>query len=212
MFRGAGAAGSHKERNIGSGTLIFLSLVCVSIIAGVYYTMLQRNIPLTIVSTVAMIAMAFFFTAVASYIVGLVGNSNSPVSGMTISAMLGTGVMIWLFGFTGEAAIAAALGVAGVVCCVACTSGDVCNDLKTGHLVGASPRNQQLMQVLGVVVGSLIMAPVLSAMHKSYVIGSSELPAPQAGLFTSLANGLFRRRRTSARHARHWRGVSASAC
>jgi len=92
-----------------------------------------------------MLVMSFFFAAVASYIVGLVGTSNSPVSGMTITAVLATGGLIYLFGFTGTAAIVATLGVAGIVCCVTCTSGDICNDLKTGFLVGASPRNQQVM-------------------------------------------------------------------
>jgi putative OPT family oligopeptide transporter len=144
-----------------------------------------------------MLGMSFFFSAVASYIVGLVGNSNSPVSGMTITAVLGTGGLILLFGFGGTAGIVATLGVAGVVCCVACTSGDVCNDLKTGYLVGASPKNQQIMQILGVLAAALVMAPVMAVLHEGSLragtggIGGSELPAPQAGLFAALAKGFF---------------------
>jgi putative OPT family oligopeptide transporter len=89
------------------------------------------------------------------------------------------------------------LGVAGVVCCVACTSGDVCNDLKTGYLVGASPRNQQIMQLLGVVPAAFVMAPVMTVLHQGSInagtggIGGEELPAPQAGLFAALAEGFF---------------------
>jgi putative OPT family oligopeptide transporter len=130
---------------------------------------------------------------VASYIVGLVGNSNSPVSGMTITAVLFTGAMLWMFQMEGEQAMVATLGVAAIVCCVACTSGDVCNDLKTGQLVGASPRNQQFMQILGVGAACLVMAPVLQLLHESTPggIGGKELPAPQAKLFAALAEGFF---------------------
>lgn len=87
----------------------------------------------------------------------------------------------------------AMLGIAGVVCCVACTSGDVCNDLKTGQLVGASPKLQQRMQIAGVIVGALVMAPVLKLLHEHTPggIGGRELAAPQATLFANLAKGFF---------------------
>ena len=111
--------------------------------------------------------MAFFFTAVASYIVGLVGNSNSPVSGMTITAVLFTGGLLYVFGFSGTEGMIATLGVAAIVCCAACTSGDVCNDLKTGQIVGASPYRQQIMQIAGVAVASLVMAPIMQLLHEN---------------------------------------------
>ncbi|MEX0718348.1 MAG: oligopeptide transporter, OPT family, partial [Planctomycetaceae bacterium] len=149
------------------------------------------------------LVMAFFFTAVASYIVGLVGNSNSPVSGMTITAVLGAGALLHLFMRFGlleiaaTTAIAATLGIAGIVCCTACTSGDVCNDLKTGHLVGASPRSQQILQIIGVTVAAFVLAPVLTVLHEGSIragtggIGGSELAAPQAVLFSKLTQGMF---------------------
>ncbi len=148
---------------------------------------------ITVVTTVIMIIMAFFFTAVASYIVGLVGNSNSPVSGMTITAVLFTGGLLYIFGFSGTEGMIATLGVAAIVCCAACTSGDVCNDLKTGQIVGASPYRQQIMQIAGVAVASLVMAPIMQLLHETTPggIGGRELAAPQAGLFASLANGFF---------------------
>ena len=138
--------------------------------------------------------MSFFFTAVASYIVGLVGNSNSPVSGMTITAVLFTGGLLYIFGFSGAEGMVATLGVAAIVCCAACTSGDVCNDLKTGQIVGASPYRQQIMQIIGVGVASLVMAPIMQLLHENTPggIGGRELAArPEAGLFASLADGFF---------------------
>ena len=184
------------ERNLDGQVILALGIVCVGLVAWVYNSLLG-DAGLTVLTTALMIVMSFFFAAVASYIVGLVGNSNSPVSGMTITAVLGAGLLIMLFGFGGTNGIIATLGVAGVVCCVACTSGDVCNDLKTGHLVGASPRNQQIMQLLGVIPAAFVMAPVMTVLHQGSLnsgtggIGGVELPAPQAGLFTALANGFF---------------------
>ena len=186
-----------SEQNLGGGLIAVLGLICTLLIGGLYYSLLGYDSGLTVVTTVIMLVMSFFFAAVASYIVGLVGNSNSPVSGMTITAVLGTGGLLMLFGFGGTAGIVATLGVAGVVCCVACTAGDVCNDLKTGHLVGASPRSQQIMQVIGVVTAAFVMAPVMTILHEGSLtsgsggIGGRDLPAPQAGLFSSLATGFF---------------------
>ena len=89
----------------------------------------------------------------------------------------------------GTEGMVATLGVAAIVCCAACTSGDVCNDLKTGAMVGAAPFRQQTMQVMGVAVAALVMAPVLQLLHDNTPggIGGRELAAPQAGLFASLA-------------------------
>jgi putative OPT family oligopeptide transporter len=180
------------DRDISSKVILALSGMAVLLIGGVYYV-LTGNPLISMTTTVIMIVMAFFFTAVASYIVGLVGNSNSPVSGMTITALLFTGGMLLLFGFSGMEGMVATLGVAAIVCCAACTSGDVCNDLKTGSLVGASPFRQQTMQVLGVAAASLVMAPVLQLLHDNTPggIGGRELSAPQATLFKGLAEGLF---------------------
>ena len=169
-----------------------LTLGCLALTGSVYFLFTGR-LDVTLTATAIMVVMAFFFTAVASYIVGLVGNSNSPVSGMTITTVLATGLLLVLFGFTGTTGMLAILGVAAVVCCTACTAGDVCNDLKTGQLVGASPRHQQIMQIGGVAVAALIMAPVLQLLH-DYTpggIGGKELAAPQAQLFASLARGFL---------------------
>jgi putative OPT family oligopeptide transporter len=186
------AAGEDVGEDISSRAIAFWSIVATIVVAVVYYRF-TGNIAITVVTTIAMVTMSFFFTAVASYIVGLVGNSNSPVSGMTITAVLFTGALLLVFGFSGQEGMLATLGVAAIVCCAACTSGDVCNDLKTGQLVGASPRKQQIMQITGVAAAALVMAPVLQLLHANTPggIGGKELAAPQASLFASLARGFF---------------------
>lgn len=179
-----------SQRDIPSWAILLMGLICTGLLSAVNYHF-AGGVGMTVLSTLVMLVMSFFFCAVACHIVGLVGNSNSPVSGMTISAVLVTGGMLWLFGFSGMNAMVATLGIAAVVCCVACTSGDVCNDLKTGSLVGAAPFRQQIMQVIGVVVASVVMAPVLNLLHNQAEggIGGKELSAPQASLFKSLVMG-----------------------
>ena len=181
-----------SQRDLPASAINIFSLIAVLLVGFVYYNITDST-GITILTTFIMIIMAFFFTAVASYIVGLVGNSNSPVSGMTITAVLFTGGMLYVFGFSGTEGMVATLGVAAIVCCAACTSGDVCNDLKTGQIVGSRPYRQQIMQIIGVGVASLVMAPILQLLHENTPggIGGRELAAPQAGLFASLANGFF---------------------
>ena len=181
-----------NQRDLPASAINIFSILAVLLVGFVYYN-ITGSTGITILTTFIMIIMAFFFTAVASYIVGLVGNSNSPVSGMTITAVLFTGGMLYVFGFSGTEGMVATLGVAAIVCCAACTSGDVCNDLKTGQIVGSRPYRQQIMQIIGVGVASLVMAPILQLLHENTPggIGGRELAAPQAGLFASLANGFF---------------------
>ncbi len=183
---------TDTEKNISPNVINTFSILAIFLVALIYFY-LTKSISIAIFTTIIMLIMTFFFTAVASYIVGLVGNSNSPVSGMTITAVLFTGGLLYILGFEGINGMVATLGVAAIVCCAACTSGDVCNDLKTGHMIGSSPYRQQIMQILGVAVASLIMAPVLQLLHNNTPggIGGRELSAPQAGLFAELTKGFF---------------------
>ncbi len=180
----------RTERNIPLNALLFI-LAFATVGTFVVYLVLIKSLVLAVVATLVMLPAAFLFAAVATYIVGLVGSSNSPVSGMTICAVLLAAAVIWLAGGEGSGAILATLGVAGVVCCVACTAGDVAQDLKTGQLVGATPARQQWAEILGVVIPAFAMAPVLTLLHNTYTIGSKELLAPQATLFASLVKGIF---------------------
>jgi putative OPT family oligopeptide transporter len=180
----------ETQRDIPTGWILGLGSLGTVVLALLNYRF-SGDLGVTMLSTVVMLVMGFFFSAVASYIVGLVGNSNSPVSGMTITAVLAAGGMLWLFGYSGMQGMVATLGIAAVVCCVACTSGDVCNDLKTGSIVGAAPFRQQVMQIAGVGVAAFVMAPVLTLLHNNTEggIGGEKLSAPQASLFASLASG-----------------------
>ena len=188
------AAGKTSEpdlsRDIPAGLILGLGLLCMAVLGFINYRF-TGSAGIAVLATLVMFITGFFFTAVASYIVGLVGNSNSPVSGMTITAVMVAGGILWLFNYSGLQAMVATLGIAGIVCCVACTSGDVCNDLKTGLIVGAAPFRQQYMQIAGVMVAALVMAPVMSLLHNTVEggIGGRELSAPQASLFAALARG-----------------------
>lgn len=179
----------RTETDMPGRMLLALLLFCAVMTCGLYWYLLKSP-GLSILTTVIMMAAAFVLTGVSSYIVGLVGSSNNPVSGMTISALLGTAAFFLVLGFKGDSAILATLGVAAVVCCAACSAADCSQDLKTGHLLGATPKAQQYAEVIGAVFPAFVIAPVLALLHHSYVIGGG-LKAPQATLFASLAGGLF---------------------
>jgi putative OPT family oligopeptide transporter len=179
----------RTELDIPLSGLVAILTVAVALVFGIYWT-LVGSFAVSLFTTVVMVALAFIFVAVSSYIVGLVGTSNNPVSGMTISALLVTAVLFLILGYKGDSAILATLGVAAVVCCAATTSGDCSQDLKTGVLVGATPKYQQMGQVIGVLIPAFVIAPVLSLLHSSYGIGTG-LKAPQATLFASLTQALF---------------------
>ncbi len=158
------------------------------------YRVLTGSMTVALVAGVVMVIASFFFVAVSSYIVGLVGSSNNPISGMTICALLFSSIVLLLLGMTGTTGILGALGVAGVVCCAAATAGDTSQDLKTGFLVKATPWRQQVAQFIGVLFPSLIIAPILTLLHHGYGIGTGaegSLRAPQATLFASIAQALF---------------------
>jgi putative OPT family oligopeptide transporter len=169
--------------------MLFILLICFAIMLGLYYSMIQ-SMGISILTTGLMIICSFIFVAVSSYIVGLVGSSNNPVSGMTISALLVSAALFLALGFEGDSAILCTLGVAAVVCCAACTAGDCSQDLKTGNIIGSTPKYQQYAQIIGVIIPAFVIAPVLALLHNAYGIGDG-LKAPQATLFASITKALF---------------------
>lgn len=187
--QGRGQKPARTETDMPGPVLLALLAICAVLTAGLYYSLLKSP-GLTLVTTVLMLGAAFVLTGVSSYIVGLVGSSNNPVSGMTISALLGTAAFFLVLGFKGDNAVLATLGVAAIVCCAACSAADCSQDLKTGYLVGSTPKAQQYAEVIGAIAPAFVIAPVLSLLHHSYQIGVG-LKAPQATLFASLAGGLF---------------------
>ena len=187
---GLKALGGSKGKTDLSPTIISTLLILNIIVMAFLYHSMIGTWGATLITTAAMILASFLFVAVSSYVVGLVGSSNNPVSGMTISALLGTSALFLVFGFQGESAILATLGVAGVVCCAACSAGDCSQDLKTGSLIGATPRSQQIAQMIGIIIPSFVIAPTLTLLHNAYGIGD-KLKAPQATLFASLTKAIF---------------------
>lgn len=137
-----------------------------------------------------MIIIGFLFAAVAGYLVGLVGSSNNPISGLTLSSLLIAALLMVGLGVTGNKGIMAVLGVAGVICCAAGIAGDMMQDLKVGHILGGTPWRMQVGEIIGVIVASLLLIWPMIAMDQVYHIGSEELPAPQAGLMALMSKGI----------------------
>ncbi len=137
------------------------------------------------------IIFAIIFTGVSGRIVGIVGSSSNPVSGMTIATLLIVSIIIKSLGFSGYEGIFIALTVGAIVCISAAIAGDISQDLKTGYLVKARPRNQQIAQIIGVLTSAIIIGYVLVLLNKAYGIGSKELSAPQATLMSIILRGSF---------------------
>ncbi len=144
-----------------------------------------------LVDAVLAVAFTFFFVVVSSEIVGLIGTTSQPVSGMTITALLVTAFAVLLSGRTGAEGSAAAIRVAAVVAVSIALAGDMSQDLKTGALVGATPWKLQIGEMVGTAVAALRAGWVLFLLHKAYGIGSAMLPAPQAKLMATLAAGVM---------------------
>lgn len=162
------------------------------------YTTVVSSPVIGILMTLVMVVAAFLFSSVAAYMAGLVGSSSNPVSGVTIATIMLAALLLVLFMGAGHpAGPAAALVIGAVVCCAAAMGGDNLQDLKTGHLVGATPWKQQVMQVVGVVTGAVVLVPVLSLLQAKYGIGEPTiahphpLSAPQATLMASLTRSVF---------------------
>jgi putative OPT family oligopeptide transporter len=186
----------RTEQGITGKTLFGLMLGSL-VLSGVVYFMMTGSVVTTGLTSVIMFVLAFFFVAVAAYIVGLVGSSNSPVSGMTICTVLATALLLLALGYTGTAGMLATLGVAGVVCCAACTAGDICQDLKIGQILGATPRRLQMGEVIGTILPAFIIAPVMQLLSNAYGIGVpvregvAALKAPQGVMFQKLVGAFF---------------------
>lgn len=188
----------RTERDAGVVWLIGLTVAALVPMVLLYQGLLNHNLWGGIGLTLLMVVTAFLFSAVAGYMAGLVGSSSNPVSGVTIATiMLASLLLLGILGKGNPAGPAAALLVGAVVCCAAAMGGDNLQDLKTGHVVGATPWKQQVMQVIGVATGAVVIVPVLSLLQAKYGIGEvtaahpHPLSAPQATLMANLANGVF---------------------
>jgi putative OPT family oligopeptide transporter len=144
-------------------------------------------------ATLAAVVMGFagfMFAAVAGYLVGIIGSSSNPISGLTLSTLLIAALLMVMVGMKGNPGVAAVLGIASVVCCVAGVAGDMLQDWKVGYMLGGTPWRMQIGGLIGVVAASLVMVLPIMLLHKANGIGSDALPAPQAGLMSMMAKGI----------------------
>ena len=169
-----------------TGTAIFVLSVPLF---GLYWYFSQ-NLAGALILTIVMVVLGFLFAAVAGYLVGLLGSSNNPISGLTLSTLLISAILMVAMGVTGEAGVLGVLGVAGVVCCGAGIAGDMLQDLKVGHILGGTPWKMEVGEIIGVMVAALVLIWPMIVLDRVYEIGSAELPAPQAGLMALMAQGI----------------------
>jgi putative OPT family oligopeptide transporter len=169
---------------------VFVAIGAGAVACFVLYYFFSGSVAGSLTLTIVMVILGFLFAAVAGYLVGLIGSSNNPVSGLTLSALLIAAVFMVLLGVTDVRGVAGVLGVAGVVCCAAAIAGDMMQDLKVGHILGGTPWRMQVGEIVGVVFAALVLTLPLIALHRVYTIGSAELPAPQAGLMALMASGI----------------------
>jgi putative OPT family oligopeptide transporter len=143
-----------------------------------------------LVAAGVMLVVGFFFAAVSGNLVGMIGSSNNPVSGLTLCTLVIAALLMVAMGVSGSGGVAAVLGVAAVVCVSSAVAGEMLQDLKVGHILGGTPSRMQIGDLMGIIVASLVLFFPLAVLDKAYHFGSSALPAPQAGLMAMLSKGI----------------------
>ena len=168
-----------------------MQFILLGILAMVFIIWIVPAIPVTLLGAVIIVVFGFFFATVSSRMVGLVGSSNNPVSGMAIATLLIATFAIKSSGKTGIDGMTAAIAVGSVICIIAAIAGDTSQDLKTGYLLGATPKKQQMGEMLGVVVSGLAIGGVLYLLNAAWGYGTAEIPAPQAQLMKMIVEGIM---------------------
>lgn len=149
------------------------------------------SIPVTLLAAVIIVVFGFFFATVSARMVGLVGSSNNPVSGMAIATLLISTILLKVTGNTGIGGMTTAICIGTVICIVAAMAGDTSQDLKTGYIVGATPILQQIGELIGSVASGLAIGGVLYLLNAAWGFGTSQLPAPQASLMKMVVEGVM---------------------
>lgn len=171
---------------------VFLMIGLLTIPIFLVYVWISSLWVVSAVMAVFAVLFAFVASAIAGYMAGLLGSSNNPISGVTVSVLLITALILLGFGLSGNIeAAGVAILIAAVICCAAAISGDVLQSLTCGQMVGATPRNQQIAEIIGVMAAAPILALVVQALDKAYRIGSTNLPAPQAFLMKGIVQGVL---------------------
>lgn len=168
-----------------------MQMILFGIVAMILIIWVVPAIPVTLLGAAIIVVFGFFFATVSSRMVGLVGSSNNPVSGMAIATLLIATMSIKASGKTGIDGMTAAIAIGSVICIVAAIAGDTSQDLKTGYLLGATPKKQQMGEIIGVVISGLAIGGVLYLLNAAWGYGGAEVPAPQATLMKMIVEGIM---------------------
>jgi OPT family oligopeptide transporter len=181
------------ERDIPPRLVVLCTALLLIPITAIYYYF-THGIVSAIVAAVIMSITGFLLSAVGGYLVGLVGSSNQPLSGLTLAALIIAALVMLTIGVTGLSGVAAVLGVAAVVCVACSVSGSLIQDLKAGHLLGGTPWKMEVVEIISVILLAFFLMGPIIALHQANLatggIGGRALPAPQAGLMAQLAKGI----------------------
>ena len=171
---------------------VFLAIGALTIPVFLLYAWVSNEWAISGIMAIFAILFAFIASAIAGYMAGLLGSSNNPISGVTVSVLLITSLILLGFGLSGDVgAYGVAILIAAVICCAAAISGDVLQSMTCGQMIGATPKNQQIAEIIGVLAAAPILALVVSALDQAYHIGSTNLPAPQAFLMSGIVRGVL---------------------
>ncbi len=185
MKSGASLDTSRTARDLSTRVI----LIAIAILTLLVW--LVPAIPVTWYGAIIVVIFGFFFATVSSRMVGLVGSSNNPVSGMAIATLLVSTLILKISGSVGGEGMRSAIAIGSIICIVAAISGDTSQDLKTGYLLGATPKKQQIAEVIGVVASALAIGGTLYLLDSAWGFGSAELAAPQATLMKMIVEGVM---------------------
>ena len=177
--------GLRTEQDLPIPVLIAVALVIAVLI------WLIPTFPVNLIGALIIVVFGFFFATVSSRMVGLIGSSNNPVSGMTIATLLFATVILKATGTTGITGMVGAISIGGIICIVAAIAGDASQDLKTGFIVGATPKKQQLGEIIGVVASAAAIGFVLYLLNEAWGYGTEKIPAAQATMMKMLVEGIM---------------------
>ena len=186
-----GMAGSKNGGTKRTDKDLDMRFIVVGILLLTLLIWLLPQIPVTFVGAVMIVVFGFFFGAVSSRMVGIVGSSNNPVSGMAIATLLFATLCLKLTGDTGVHGMTGAIGIGSIICIVAAMAGDTSQDLKTGYILGATPKKQQIGELIGAVISAFTIGFVLILLDKAWGFGSAALSAPQATLMKMIIEGVM---------------------
>ena len=183
--------GSKNTSNARTAQDLPMNMVLIGIAVMILIIWLVPAIPVNILGAAIIVIFGFFFATVSSRMVGLIGSSNNPVSGMAIATLLIATIAIKASGDSGITGMTGAIAIGSVICIVAAIAGDTSQDLKTGFLLGATPKKQQIGELVGVVASGLAIGGVLYLLNTAYGYGGAEVPAPQATLMKMIVEGIM---------------------